>query len=451
MARGHLMLLSPRTITELLLSDSNHPRLRRHHACVNIIQDYRCNTSITKISPSCSYSIPPTVFKQICRNYNTNVLFQSNDLQISTVGLWRIFVRSSAEPSFLSLCRKSRNFPSTQCVPSHHAIVVRQSKSHVRRKRISIPSTKRVVSILQPDSVSVLYLAENLHSSPHSSASLHSIPAITSAMSRCGVEHIVLSPSSSGTDGIARATGITAMYSNSRPMQSLRKSLSIIQPSIQPSSPSQKKPTIQPTIRPATIQPTIQPDCSFHQELAHYLLSLCNKFDTSRQSGCISHERSCCSAAIKWGWGRIQPDSNTQTWYINNQKMPTLNVAPFLEITKSLQDQIMVVMETATSIALSQDKAAFTNPIRTKLFAKIFNNAMGFESSSSLFEYIHIVIAKNTVLNEHVDHKNDHRPGYNFCSVYSFFHVKDNDEYRISLIMTTRTTIGAAVEKLKKK
>ena len=142
------MLLSPHTITKLLLSDPNHPRLRRHHACVNIIQEYRCNTSITKISPSCSYSIPPTVFKQICRNYNTNVLFQSNDLQISIIGLWRIFVRSSAEPSFLSLCRKSRNFPSTQCVPSHHAIVVRQSKSHVRRKRISIPSTKRVVSIL---------------------------------------------------------------------------------------------------------------------------------------------------------------------------------------------------------------------------------------------------------------------------------------------------------------
>ena len=442
MARGHLMLISPRTITELLRSDSNHPRLRRHHACVNIIQDYRCNTSITKISPSCSYSIPPTVFKQICLHYNTHVLFLSTDLQISTVGLWRIFVRSSVEPSFLSLCRKSRNFPSTPCVPSHHAIVVRQSKSHVRRKHISISSTKRVVSILQPDSVPVLYLAENLHSSPHSSASLHSIPAITSAMSRCGVEHIVLSPSSAGTDGIARASGITAMYSNSRSMQSLRKSLCIIRPSIQPSSPSKKKPTIQPTIRPHS---------SFHQELAHYLLSLCTKFDTSRQSGCISHEQSCCSASIKWGWGRIQPESNTQTWYINNQKMPTLNVDPFLKITKSLQRQIIVVMETATSIALSEDKASFTNPIRTNLFAKIFNNTMGFESSSSLFEYIHIVIAKNTVLNEHVDHKNDHRSGYNFCSVYSFFHVKDNEEYRISLIMTTRTTIGAALKKLKKK
>ena len=240
MARSHLMLLSSRTITELLRSDSNHPRLRRHHACVNIIQGYRWNTSITKISPSCSYSIPPTVFKQICLHYNTLVLFLPNDLQISTVGLWRIFVRSSVEPSFLSLCRKSRNFPSTQCVPSHHAIVVRQSKSNVRRKRISISSTKRVASILQPDSLPVLYLAENLPSSPHSSASIHSIPALTSAMSRCGVEHIALSPSSAGPDGIARASGITAMYSNSRPMQSLRKSLSIIPPSIQPSSPSKK-------------------------------------------------------------------------------------------------------------------------------------------------------------------------------------------------------------------
>ena len=218
------------------------------------------------------------------------MLFLPTDLQISTVGLWRIFVRSSAEPSFLSLVRKSRNFPSTQCVPSHHAIVVCQSKSPVRRKCISIPSTKCVVSILQPDSVPVLYLAENLHSSPHSSASIHSIPAISSAMNRCGVEHIVRKPSSAGPDGIARARGITAIYSNSKSLVSLRKSLSIIRPSIQPSSLKKTPPIIRPTIRP---------DCSFHTELAHYLLSLCTKFDPSRQSGCISHGHSCCSASLK--------------------------------------------------------------------------------------------------------------------------------------------------------
>ena len=238
MARGQLMLLSQRTITNLFRSDPNHPRLRRHHACVNIIQDYRCNTSITKISPSHSaYSVPPTIFKNICLNYNTNVLFLPNDLQISTVGLWRIFVRSLVELSSLSISgtNKSRNFPSTQCVPSHHAIVIRQSKSTVRRKAISISSTKRVVSILQPDSVPVLYFAENLHSSPHSSASIHSITAISFAMNRSGVEHTVLSPSSAGTNGIARASGITAMYTNSKSLRSLRKSLSILRPSIQPS------------------------------------------------------------------------------------------------------------------------------------------------------------------------------------------------------------------------
>ena len=129
--------------------------------------------------------------------------------------------------------------------------------------------------------------------------------------------------------------------------------------------------------------------------------------------------------------------------------MPTLNVTPFLNIPKTLQRQIISVMETATSMAQSEDHESFSNPIRTKLFANMFNKAMGFGSSSSLFEYIHMVISKNTVLNEHIDHKNDHRSGYNFCSVYSFYHVKDNEEYRIALIMTTRTTIGAALEKLK--
>ena len=99
MARGQLMLLSQRTITELFRSDSNHPRLRRHHACVDIIQDYCRDASITKISTSHSYSVPPTIFKKNCLHYNTNVLFLPNDLPISSVGLWRIFVGGPAQNS----------------------------------------------------------------------------------------------------------------------------------------------------------------------------------------------------------------------------------------------------------------------------------------------------------------------------------------------------------------
>ena len=75
--------------------------------------------------------------------------------------------------------------------------------------------------------------------------------------------------------------------------------------------------------------------------------------------------------------------------------MPTLNVTTFLLIPTSLQRQIILVTETATSMAQSEDHACFSNPIRTKLFATVFNNAMGFGSSSSLFEFIHVVIKKH--------------------------------------------------------
>ena len=373
------------------------------------------------------------------------MLFLSNDLPISPIGLWRILIRSPVEPSFLSLCRThSRNLPTTQCLPSHHAIVIRQSKSPtIRRPAIAISSTQSVVSILQPNSVPVLYYAANLHSSPHSSASIHSIPAISFSMNRRGVEHNILSPSSAGSNGIARRRGITAMYCNSALVRSLDKSLSsIIRPTIQPSDCEKNQSPIRPSIRPDTN--------SFHHELAQYLLSLGMEEDTSRQSGCISHGYSSGSSHLLWGWGRIQPDTNKQTWYINNQKMPTLNVDSFLLIPKTLQSQIILVMETATSMAQSEDNECFPNPVRTKLFAKILNGAMGFGSSSSLIEYVHVVISKNTILNEHIDHKNDHRQGYNFCIVYSFYHIIDDAEYRIAIIMTTRTTIGAALQRLKK-
>ena len=183
----------------------------------------RCfdNQSLTSILTPRPFSY----LKKNCQHYNINMLFLSSDLQISTVGLWRILLRCSLEPSLLSISgTKSRNFPSTQCVPSHHAIVIRQSKSIVRRKAISLSSTKRVVSILQPNSVPVLYFAKNLHSSPHFSASIHSIPSISFATSQSGVKLSVLSPSSAGSNGIARAVGITAMYSNSMFVRSLRKS-----------------------------------------------------------------------------------------------------------------------------------------------------------------------------------------------------------------------------------
>ena len=438
------MLLSQRIIEELYLTDTNHPRLRRHHACVNVIADYRRDVSVTKIPPSHSYSVPPPIFKKNCLHYNTEVLFLPNDLPISTVGLWRILIRSPVEPAFLSLSgTHSKNFPMTQCLPSHHAIVIRQSKTpRIRKSEIALQSTQRVTTILQTNSVPVLYYAVDLHTSPHSSASIHSIPAISFAMNRLGVVHNILSPSSAGSNGIARTRGITTMYTNSALVRSLGSSLSSIRPTIQPDGRAKNQTSIRPSIR--------QVPNSFHHDLAQYLISLGLGDNSSRQSGCISPGISAASSFINWGWRRIQPDTNKRTWFIDNQKMPTLNVDSFLLVPETLQNRLIMVMETATAMAQSEDSDCFPNPVRTKLFAKIMNGTMGFRSSSSLFEYVQVVISKNTILKEHIDHKNDHRKGYNFCIVYSFYHVIDNTEYRIAIIMTTRTTVGAALQSLKK-
>ena len=73
---------------------------------------------------------------------------------------------------------------------------------------------------------------------------------------------------------------------------------------------------------------------------------------------------------------------------------------------------------------------------------------MGFELATMQFEYYDIVITRNTVLPKHIDQKNDHRVGYNFCAVYSYYHIIDGLEYKVSIIMTTRTTLGSALTKL---
>ena len=63
------------------------------------------------------------------------------------------------------------------------------------------------------------------------------------------------------------------------------------------------------------------------------------------------------------------------------------------------------------------------------------------------FEYFDILLSRNTVLLKHIDSKNDHRPGYNFCVVYSFFQVIEKLEHRVYIIMTTRSAVRAAMEK----
>ena len=91
-------------------------------------------------------------------------------------------------------------------------------------------------------------------------------------------------------------------------------------------------------------------------------------------------------------------------------------------------------------------------PTRTeKKFTNKLNDQLGIAGSSTLFEYYDIVLTRNCVLPKHIDSKNDHHAGYNFCVVYLFHHSINGVEYKVSIIMTTMTNVGASLDGLQSK
>ena len=102
--------------------------------------------------------------------------------------------------------------------------------------------------------------------------------------------------------------------------------------------------------------------------------------------------------------------------------MPTINLVQWNNIPDDLKKDIFVLMEHATKFCQQIKHTAFRDVDRTRIAATVLNTKLGHSGSpsKSCFEFIHIVVTHNTKLNKHVDMKNDHRPGYNHCVVYSF-------------------------------
>jgi hypothetical protein len=87
----------------------------------------------------------------------------------------------------------------------------------------------------------------------------------------------------------------------------------------------------------------------------------------------------------------------------------------------------------------------FADEFRNDLFG---NYLKSFFPTGSLFRWEFIDITArhhNGILHRHMDYKNDPRPGYGHCVVYSF----TVDQFRICFIMTSRQSCGAASERLK--
>ena len=128
--------------------------------------------------------------------------------------------------------------------------------------------------------------------------------------------------------------------------------------------------------------------------------------------------------------------------------MPTISYEPFLKMPIMVRKELRNIFECATQVLKSKMPTMLPKHNVRKACAMELNAAMGLPSASMEFEYYDIVLTRNVVLPKHIDRSNDHRKGYNYCVVYSFFHIINQLEYKVSIIMTSRVSVGAALAKL---
>lgn len=96
----------------------------------------------------------------------------------------------------------------------------------------------------------------------------------------------------------------------------------------------------------------------------------------------------------------------------------------------------------------------YNDYLRHTLFAQQFNKELGFESAKTRFEYYDILVTEVSTMSgaslyRHIDGKNDNRPGYTGSVVYSFHCEHKSLHYKCSIIMTSRTVCGAAMDRIR--
>ena len=142
---------------------------------------------------------------------------------------------------------------------------------------------------------------------------------------------------------------------------------------------------------------------------------------------------------LHFGFGRI---------HLGGTPFSGANVKPFISLHKDLKDQLMIIFNNSTQFTKQWLKQSFPSMGRNEECTGYLNELMGYPKASSLCEYCNIVLSRNTILRKHIDYKKDHQEGYNICSVYSYYSTINDDEYKVSIIMTTRTTVRSAYDTL---
>ena len=428
MVRGHTeYILSDADAFELRRIDPKHPRIKRSLATMHALDEI--GRRLQPAAGVClSISKPPLFISDLVKHYNSNFLSNGNDLKLNRRNLWRIFFRRRHG-------RKSYFLP--EGVPiSHKAIYIQRRHNEPdepvagqkKRKKSACKSPlgsdyrtiSNVTTIDQSGSPRLIYLCQNLHSNFHGSMHTADIESTNVILDYVGIRHRVLSPHTTKSRGVSRDGDVTVAFSTSAYFRNMEITL-------------QKQGFCGGL------------DC-LERSVALDLLSHGVR-DTIRMNGKIMKDEETVSQRIVFGFGRIQRDSYNLNWHLNRTTMPGTNTKSFDKLPHKSKEQLMILFQCATQFALLWNKESFPDEERNTLCAGYLNSRLGFPTSKSLFEYYEIVLSRNTILRKHCDVKNCHRPGYNICCVYSYYVEVNEEEYKVSIIMTSRTTVGSALNK----
>ena len=158
-------------------------------------------------------------------------------------------------------------------------------------------------------------------------------------------------------------------------------------------------------------------------------------------------------ARLRLGFGQGQPKTSSAYRQYRGVPTPSLKAGAFNDLGDELKKKLCCVFHAAAEEVKKEDPDAFDDDLRGKVFGDMLRKELKLgcydEYPSFPWEYVDVLVTSGTGLARHCDHLNDNRKGYNHCSVYSYGRVIGGDEYKVSIIMTTRKSVGRATERIK--
>ena len=140
----------------------------------------------------------------------------------------------------------------------------------------------------------------------------------------------------------------------------------------------------------------------------------------------------------------------------NGEHIPIIKTKNFEKLSPEVLKYLFEVIFPSGQKFLDDREGSerYTDKLRNNLFAYQFNNALGFGSAKTRFEYYDILVTEvctltGAILYRHVDGKNDNRSGYTGSVVYSFHCEHKGLHYKCSIIMTSRNVCGAAMDRIR--